>query len=208
MKKVAVVWLMVIFCCSIFAQTAKVPVDTIIRLGGRKIPCKVTNVSSSTVLYTTLEKNESQALDRKDVEKIIYKTGKVEVFSKPVLTMIEEGQWESILVTRDEKDCQGLYNRGVITAKSSPSNRSKKAAKQSAIIKLQKKAANLKGTIILLTKEESVGGYGDIPGFDMEAIVYGTEPLEKGTDVIEKNKDASNKDAQNKNTQTKTPQKK
>jgi hypothetical protein len=203
MKKLTLVWLMVIFCGSIFAQTAKVPVDTIIRLGGKKIPCKVLNVSSSTVLYSNVDKNESLALDRKDVEKIIYKTGRVEVFNKPVLTMIEEGQWEAILITRDEKDVQGLYNRGVITAKSSPSNRSKKAAKQSAIIKLQKKAANLKGTIILLTKENQVGGYGDIPGFDMEAIVYGTEPLEKGTDVVDKDKDT-----QNKNTQTKTPPKK
>jgi hypothetical protein len=107
--------------------------------------------------------------------------------------MVEQGQWESILVTRDKKDIQGLYNRGVITSKSSPSNRSKKAAKQSAIIKLQKKAANLKGTIILLTKEEAKGAYGDIPGYELEAIVYGTEPLEKGTDVVneDKNKESS-----------------
>lgn len=208
MKKLTMAWLMVLFCGSIFAQNAKTPADTVVRLGGKKIPCKVTSVSSSTVLYSTLDKNETQALDRKDVERIIYRTGKIEVFNKPVLTMIEEGQWESILVTRDEKDVQGLYNRGVISAKSSPSNRSKKAAKQSAIIKLQKKAANLKGTIILLTKEESVGGYGDIPGFDMEAIVYGTEPLEKGTDAVSKDKEAQNKDSQSKDNTTKAPVKK
>lgn len=191
MKRIAAAWISLLFCGSLLAQTAKTPVDTIVRLGGKKIPCKVLNVSSTTVLYTAPGKQESLAVDRKEVEKIIYKTGNVEVFNKPVLTMIEEGQWESILVTRDQKDVQGLYNRGVIAAKSSPSNRSKKAAKQSAVIKLQKKAANLGGTIILLTKEEAKGAYGDIPGYELEAIVYGTEPLEKGTDVIDdKNKTA------------------
>ncbi|NJK97129.1 MAG: hypothetical protein HC905_21410 [Bacteroidales bacterium] len=185
MKKLATFWMIIFFCGSLLAQTAKVPTDTIVRLGGKKIPCKVLNVSSSTILYSAPDKTESLAIDRKEIEKIIFKTGRVEVFNKPVLTMIQEGQWESILVTRDEKDTHGLYNRGVIKASSSPSNRSKKAAKQSAIIKLQKKAANLGGTIILLTKEESKGAYGDIPGFDLEAIVYGTEPLEKGTDVVD-----------------------
>jgi len=170
---------------ALFAQAAKTPVDTIVRLGGKKIPCKIQNVSSSTLMYSLPDKTESLAIDRKEVEKVIYRTGRVDVFNKPVLTMIQDGQWESILVTRDEKDVQGLYNRGVITAKSSPSNRSKKAAKQSAIIKLQKKAANLGGSMILVTKEEAKGAYGDIPGYDLEAIVYGTEPLEKGTDVVD-----------------------
>jgi hypothetical protein len=193
MRRIAVVWMAILFCGSLLAQTAKMPVDTIVRLGGKKLPCKVLSVSSTTVLYSALDKDQSLAIDRKEVEKIIYKTGRVEVFNKPVLMMVEQGQWESILVTRDKKDIQGLYNRGVITSKSSPSNRSKKAAKQSAIIKLQKKAANLKGTIILLTKEEAKGAYGDIPGYELEAIVYGTEPLEKGTDVVneDKNKESS-----------------
>jgi hypothetical protein len=184
MQRIAVVGIALLFCGNLLAQIGRVPADTIVRLGGKKIPCKVINVSATTVLYTAPGKNETLALERKEVEKIMYRTGNVEVFNKPVLTMIDEGQWESVLVTRDDKDVQGLYNRGVVMAKSSPSNRSKKAAKQSAIIKLQKKAANLGGTIILVTKEEAKGAYGDIPGYELEAVVYGTEPLEKGTDVI------------------------
>lgn len=184
MKRSTIVWLALLFCGTLLAQTGKVPADTIVRLSGKKIACKILNVSSTTVLYTVADKKETLALERKEVEKIMYRTGNIEVFNKPVLTVIDEGQWESILVTRDDKDVQGLYNRGVVMAKSSPSNRSKKAAKQSAIIKLQKKAANLGGTIILVTKEEAKGAYGDIPGYELEAIVYGTEPLEKGTDVI------------------------
>lgn len=215
MKRIVGVWMALIFCCGIFAQTAKttqsaqtktpqgtqttkstpvtqpatvqtpkVPVDTIVRLGGKKIPCKVVNVGSSTILYSEPDKTQSLAIDRKEVEKIIYKTGRVEPFNKPVLTMIEEGQWEAILVTKNESDVQGLYNRGVITSKSSPSSKSKKEALKSATIKLQKKAANLQGSYILITKTEFYGGYDDNPGYELQAIVYGKEPLETGTDVI------------------------
>jgi hypothetical protein len=194
MKKITIVLMVAILSTNLFAQAVKTPVDTIVRLGGKKIPCKVVNVSSSTILYSAPDKNESIALERKEVEKIIYRNGRVDILNKPVLTMIEEGQWEGILVTRDAKDVQGLYDRGTITAKSSPSNRSKKAAKESAIIKLQKKAANQGGTMILITKEEAKGAYGDIPGYNMEAIVYGTQPLEKGTDVISDKDKSKQKD--------------
>jgi hypothetical protein len=183
MNRAAVVLIVLFIGANLIAQTAKIPLDTIVRMGGRKIPCKVLNVSTTTVLYSTPDKKESQALERKEVERIIYRTGTVDILNKPPLEVIKEGQWQTVLITRDEKDIQGLYNRGNIKSKSSPSP-SKKAAKQSAIIKLQKKAASLGGTTILLTKEEVPAGYSDDFYFEMEGVVYGTEPLEKGTDVI------------------------
>ncbi len=201
MKRIAGVWMAIILCGIVSAQTAKttqssqsgqpakaLPVDTIVRLGGKKIPCKVTNISSSSILYTDLEKKQSQAIERKEVEMIIFKNGMKEQINKPVLIMVDEGQWESILVTKEKNDVQGLYDRGKITAKSAPSSKSKKAAMQSAIIKLQKKAANLQGSMILITKTENYGGYDENPGYELEAIVYGKEPLEKGTDVVKDNK--------------------
>lgn len=201
MKRLAGVGVVIILCGSLFAQTGKttqsaqagqaekkLPVDTIVRLGGKKIPCKVTNISTTTILYTDLEKNQSQAIERKEVEMIIFKNGHKEQINKPVLIMVDEGQWESILVTKEKNDVQGLYDRGKIMAKSAPSSKSKKAAMQSAIIKLQKKAANLQGSMILITKTENYGGYDENPGYEIEAIVYGKEPLEKGTDVV-KDKD-------------------
>ncbi|HEX3010231.1 MAG TPA: hypothetical protein VHO90_21725 [Bacteroidales bacterium] len=184
MKRIAILWLAIIFCGSILAQTTKTPVDTIVNLSGKKLPCKVLSVSSSTILYSLPGKKESLAVERKEVEKIIYRNGNVEKFNKPVLTMVEEGQWESILVTREAKDVQGLYDRGTITAKSSPSSRNKKAALQSAVIKLQKKAANLQGSMVLITKTDFYGGYDENPGYELQATVYGKEPLEKGTDVV------------------------
>jgi hypothetical protein len=41
---------------------------------------------------------------------------------------------------------------------------------------LKKKAANMKGTLILVTKKETSGGYGEYPGYYIKGIAYGTEP--------------------------------
>jgi hypothetical protein len=69
-----------------------------------------------------------------------------------------------------------LYELGTVSAQSSAGSRNAKAAKKSAIIRLQKKAANLGGMIVLLTKEQSVGGFGEPPTFEAEGIAYGYEP--------------------------------
>ena len=99
--------------------------------------------------------------------------------------MVDEKQWEAVTITKDKNQIEGMYSHGNISAKSSPNARSKKAAQQNTYIKLQKKAAAVGGTIVLITNEESFGGYGDIPGCYIEGIAYGKEPLEKGTNVAE-----------------------
>jgi hypothetical protein len=98
--------------------------------------------------------------------------------------MIEGYQWEAVLLTKNEEDIDGLYNRGRISAVSAPSNTPKKA-KKSATIRLQKKAANKKGFIVLVTHEEARGGYGEMPGYYIEGDVYGIEPLEEGEEDSE-----------------------
>ena len=88
------------------------------------------------------------------------------------------------MITRDVKQVQGLFKRGLVAAKSPSNPKTKKAAQQSAIIRLQKKAASQGGNIILITHEETYGGYGDIPGVYIEGTTYGDKPLESGTNVV------------------------
>jgi hypothetical protein len=38
----------------------------------------------------------------------------------------------------------------------------------------------MKGTVVLVTNKKTTGGYGEIPGYFIEGVVYGTEPLEEG----------------------------
>lgn len=180
-----------LFTISIGAQKPKEVPDTLVKLGGKKILAYIKNVTTTAVYYVLPEKpTMSLTMDRKDLEKAIYKNGKVEIFNKPAFTIIQEGQWEAVLITKNEKDIEGMYKRKFITARSSP-NKSKKKAKENAVIKMQKQAANAGGSIIFITHDEFFGGYGDIPGYYLEGYAYGFEPLDEGTNVVD---DPSKKD--------------
>ena len=163
----------------------KATTDTLFRLGGKVVPCKILHVKSLAVDYTVDGDPKVYSIERKQIQKIVYKSGKVEEFNKPVFIAIDETSWEAVLITENKEDVQGLYNRGKVSAKSSPGSRNKKAALNSVQIRMQKKAANIGGAIVLITHKESRGGYGEIPGYYMIGDVYGFEPLEEGEEGTE-----------------------
>jgi len=186
MKKIAILLVGALFVVNVMAQTKSnvEPSDTIVKLGGKKLIVDVTKVTPTYISFLMPEDKKVYTIERKQVEKVIYSSGKIEQFNKPVFQMIEDYQWETVLLTRKEKEIDGLYKRGDISAASAPS-RTPKAAKKSATIRMQKKAANLKGLYILVTHEETRGGYGEMPGYYMEGEVYGLEPLEEDEDDSE-----------------------
>ncbi|HEX2935148.1 MAG TPA: hypothetical protein VHO72_07325 [Bacteroidales bacterium] len=164
--------------------------DTLVKLGGKKLPVIVKNVTSIMIYYVLPDKpKESLKIDKKNVEKIIYRDGKIDPFNQAAFTLIEEGRWEAVLLTYDEKDISGLYKRGVLLDNRSAPSANKKKAEQNVIMKIQKRAANMKGTIVLITRKQFYGAYGDDTGCIMDGVVYGTEPLEEGTDVIKDKKE-------------------
>lgn len=150
--------------------------DTIIKLGGRRIICSVKKVNAASVTYSLPNSVVQQEILRKDIEKIIYKNGRVDVFNKPVFSVVDKLDWQAVMITENEADVVGLYKRGVIKANASSGSRSPKAAKQSAIIRMQKKAANMGALIVLVVRSEMKGGYGEIPGWELEGIAYSDSP--------------------------------
>jgi hypothetical protein len=189
---------LIIFGGEVFGQTKQVPVDTIIKLGNRKIPALVKQVSTLMVSYALPSKPDSIIrLELKELEKIIYRNGRVDIFGKPPIDVVDEFAWESILITHKEKDVAGLYKRCDVAGKSKPNARSKKDAQQSATIKIRKQAAAAKASIILITNEEYYGGFNDPQGYSVEGVAYGKEPLEKGTNTVN-DKDKAPKDKEEK----------
>lgn len=175
--------------------SGQVTPDTLVKLGGKKLPVIVKNVTSIMIYYVLPDKpKESLKIDKKNVEKIIYRDGKIDPFNQAAFTMIEEGRWEAVLLTYDEKDVSGLYKRGVLLDNRSAPSANKKKAEQNVIMKIQKRAANMKGTIVLITRKQFYGAYGDDTGCIMDGVVYGTEPLEEGTDVIKDKKETATKE--------------
>jgi len=178
-KKLVVVGLAFFMSFPLLAQEEHANLDTIYMLGRKKLIVEVRNISSSTIRYSEPNSDETITLERKQIQKIIFSNGRKEVFNKPIMMMVEEGDWKTVIITDRKNDVEGLYELGNVDARSSAGSRNAKSAKKSAIIRLQKKAANIGGMIILLTKEQSVGGFGEPPTYEVEGIVYGYEPPKK-----------------------------
>jgi hypothetical protein len=151
--------------------------DTIIKVEGKIMPVDVIIVTSTYIRFTVPGNEEVFTIPRKEVHKIIYKNGRIEEFNSMAVTMIDESSWQAVWLTEDPQEVLNLYKRGEANAQSPPSARSPQAAKKSAIIRLQKQAASMKGIVVLVTKKQATGGYGEFPGYYIEGIVYGNEPL-------------------------------
>jgi hypothetical protein len=167
-----------------FAQQASaniVKLDTVIMVSGKKIIAKVQMVTPTKITFYKEGKTILEEMMRKQIHKIQYASGKVEVFNKPAFEMVAEGDFKTIVLTEKDEDVQGLYELGKVDAQSTKGSRSAKAAERSANIRLQKKAANLGAYIVLITKRENLGGFGEIPTHFVEGVAYGLEPPKETT---------------------------
>jgi hypothetical protein len=184
-NRITLIILFTLAMAGVAAQTGSQPAvthDTIFKLNGSLLPVDVTTVTPTYISFVFPGKPEEFTIERKEVHKIIYKTGKIEILNKAAFEMLDDSMWEAVWMTEDKKEVGDLYLLGEIESRSPSSARSPAAAKKGAIIKLKKKAANMKGTLILVTKKQTTGGYGEYPGYYIKGIAYGPEPpAEEGT---------------------------
>jgi hypothetical protein len=182
MRKVLPIFLLIFMATGLYGQTAvkkSLPVDTIFKLNGTVLPVDVTTVTPTYVSFTIPGKPDEFTIERKEVHKIIYKNGRIEILNDAAFEVIDESNWEAVWITENKKDVADLYRLGEVDARSPASARSPSAAKKGAIIKLKKKAVNLKGTVVLVTHKQTTGGYGEYPGYYIRGIAYGPEPPEE-----------------------------
>lgn len=153
-----------------------VPADTVMLISGRKVVVRVQGVSPSKVSYMPVDNDEIKEMDRKQVHKIFYRNGMVEHFNSLAVQMIDEGDWQTVILTDSKDDVEGFFALGEVEAQSSPQSRNMKSAQRSADIRLKKRAVNMGGIVVLITKRESRGGYGEVPTHFVQGVVYGFEP--------------------------------
>jgi hypothetical protein len=175
-------------CTSVFAQaTGEVNgYDTIIKIEGKVMPVEMVNVTTTYVRFKVNGSEELFTLPRKEIHKIIYKTGRIEEYNPMAVITIDDDAWQAVWLSEDPKDVVSLYKRGEISAQADPNDRGSKASKKNAIIRLQKKAAAMKGSVVLVTKKQFTGAYGEIQGYYVEGDVYGTEPPDE--EMVDKDK--------------------
>ncbi|HAN18505.1 MAG: hypothetical protein A2X13_08655 [Bacteroidetes bacterium GWC2_33_15] len=176
LKRLILAGFFLIVSLSLFAQEQTQKLDTILLLSRKKLVVHIKNVSSATVRYFDPKTQESITIERKQIQQIVFSNGRKEVFNKPVFSMVDEGDWKTVIVTDRKSDVEGLYELGTATGMSPAGSRNAKAAKNNAVIRIQKRAAQMGGAIVLVTKEEPIGGFGESPSYYIEGIVYGFEP--------------------------------
>jgi len=173
-------FLLILFSLPLFAQAPasaeKEPSDTIVLISGRKMAAFVQNVSPSKISYFPIGSKELKDMDRKQVHKIMYRNGRVETFNTMAVQVVSEGDWQTVILTDNMDDVEGFFALGEVQAQSSPKSRNARSARQSADIRLKKRAVNMGGLVVFITKRESKGGYGETPTHYVEGIVYGFEP--------------------------------
>jgi hypothetical protein len=182
MTKIIATLFLFIQILSSFAQEGSpekvVPADTVMLISGRKVVVRVQGVSPSKVSYMPIDKDEVKEMDRKQVHKIFYRNGMVEHFNTLALQMVDEGDWQTVILTENKDDVEGFFALGEVEAQSSPQSRNMRAAERSADIRLKKRAVNMGGIVVLVTKRESRGGYGEVPTHFVQGVVYGFEAPE------------------------------
>lgn len=162
------------------AQSSKKPaLDTIFLTSGKWKVGTLKNIFGSSVYYVdTLGKEH--ALKERNVHRIVYSTGRSQSFNQMAVSDAAEGDWRVVMLVDDPAQVEGLYARGVVSGKSSPSNKTKRSAQRSAETRIKKRCAAKGGIVVLVTKRLSTGGYGETPSLYIEGEAYGTEPLEEG----------------------------
>lgn len=151
----------------------KSPKDTIVKLGGQKLPVKILQVTRTDVTYQEIGGDEYKTMEQKQIQKVVYKSGRIEVFNKPLFEMVDETDWRSVIITDNPDDVVGMSEKGKVESESWTRARNKRSARRSAEIRLQKKAANLGAIIVLIEKREAKGGYGEVPSYKMSGTAYG-----------------------------------
>ncbi len=177
MLRIAVLLLLSLLPSLSIAQAA---MDTLILVSNRKIICKVQSVSSSKVTILKKGAQAPEEFSRKQIHKIKYANGRVEQFNSLAFQMVDEKNFQAVVVTENPADVDGLYVYGKIEAKSGTSSKTAKAAEKNARIRLQRRAAAMGAMYVLITKSESRGGYKEVPTHYYEGIAYGIEPPKEG----------------------------
>lgn len=163
-----------------FAQTEGMSMDTIILVSSKKIVCKVQSVGSTKITFFRPETQKTEEVTRKQIHKIKYSTGRVEAFNSMAFQEVEATNFQSVIITENQSDVEGLYAYGEIQAKSGTSSKTAKAAEKNARIRLQRRAAAMGALYVLITKSETRGGYKEVPTHYYEGIAYGVDPPKEG----------------------------
>ena len=182
MKRILITLVSILITSIAFSQTEQ-KLDTIYMLGQRKKVVDIKRITYSKVIYQEKDNKKNKEMEKKQIQRVIFHTGRKEVFNDPLVMDVEEHSWKNVVLTKEESDVKGLYKLGKVHGKSSSRNRTPKSAERTATIRVKRRAANEGAQMVLITKKESTGGFGEVPTYYIEGIAYSfTKPKKEDED--------------------------
>jgi len=171
MKIVLVTIIMAASICIVNAQ------DRIIKLSGDTVSCTVSEINQHNIKFKYPDEDLVNIISTNIVQEIYFNSGRVQKFNARIL-VLSAADWGKVIITKNASDVEGLKRIGEVSAKASsgaPVDQAK--IQKKAMDKLRKKAASLKGHIVLiLTESGDPGGWGPSGGSTKASyigIVYG-----------------------------------
>ena len=161
---------------ALMKKDVKAKTDTIVMLNGDKLLANVKKFTVKDLFYGFPGEQKMEQVDRRYVQKIIYKYGRVEVISAVKVDVREVGGWRDVKVIKKRSAAlDAMVELGEVEGIDEGTREKYVDARdleRSATITLQKKAALLGATVVLMTTRDVRRPYGDPPYVKLVGMAY------------------------------------
>jgi hypothetical protein len=147
--------------------------DIIVKHDGGKLNVKVNYMTESAIIFTIDGETESDMIGKARVEKIIYKSGRIEPITEKIEVHGKE-DWEKIIITRNPLYVIGLTKKGEIHVKSGKELHGIISYGSSDFENMKKQAASMGAHVIVLEAYDARHQTNSIAG-DRKVLAYGYE---------------------------------
>jgi hypothetical protein len=150
--------------------------DWIKFLNGNEKEVEIRKISDKYVYFSNPGNMEMQWIDRREVQTIYYRSGRVEQMSKAESEIREVKDWKKVELTYDPTVVQNMIKIDDLEIRIEATTRhhyyKPETLESSAVMVLKKNAALIKADVILVTKKEHHRAYGDAPSIYMAGTAY------------------------------------
>jgi len=153
----------------------KVVTDVIYQHDGKKLLVDVKKIYLNDLYYSFSGETKVHKMDQRLVQKIEYKSGKVEVLNETPPKVRQVGDYRKVKVTKNPADVEGLIEVAKLEAPaegSSRGNSTLKSLERTATIVLRRKAALVNADIVLITDKKSQVAFGEQPSLTLYGTAY------------------------------------
>ncbi len=154
---------------------SKVKTDTIVMLSGKKILANFMKFTLKNLYYSFPGETKMIEVDRREVNKIIYKSGRVDIITMREVEIPDIPGWRDVKVVHKPEQVAGMLELGDVEAYAvgeRDTYATPKWLERSATITLQKKAALLNAQCVLITNRVVRRPYGDPPSVSLTGKAY------------------------------------